>query len=205
MKEHKKTKDKLIKAAINQFADKGFEGASIREIGAEAEINNTMISYHFGSKKKLYEACIDYVYNVSREKMAVIEYEIEFAQENNLSADIWYSILKKMFIKRITFFADSKTRNLYMFLLRSRLPKVRADEQHLDRDVPITHKIIGRANGLEADSPEVIKKGLVIMSLIHALIVSEYIVLYSFGYKKYTPKFIEEYAEFLLKEAIINK
>ncbi len=49
----------IINAAEKLFAIKGFDGASVRDIAHEADINVAMISYYFGSKEKLMEAVFD--------------------------------------------------------------------------------------------------------------------------------------------------
>lgn len=40
------------------FANKGFEGTSVRDIAQKAEVNVAMISYYFGSKEKLLQNLI---------------------------------------------------------------------------------------------------------------------------------------------------
>jgi AcrR family transcriptional regulator len=54
----KATRDKIIKAASRAFARNGYEGASIRDIVAEADVNQAAINYHFGSKQGLYRAVL---------------------------------------------------------------------------------------------------------------------------------------------------
>jgi AcrR family transcriptional regulator len=51
-------KDHIINEAMKLFAEKGFEGTSIREIAAEAGVNLAMINYYFGSKEKLFECMV---------------------------------------------------------------------------------------------------------------------------------------------------
>ena len=48
------TRHSITKAAIDLFAERGFEGASVREIVARARVNQAAISYHFKSKDGLY-------------------------------------------------------------------------------------------------------------------------------------------------------
>ena len=50
----------IIETAEILFADKGFDGASVRDIANEAGVNVAMISYYFGSKEKLLEALFNY-------------------------------------------------------------------------------------------------------------------------------------------------
>lgn len=49
---------RLILAATPLFAARGFAGASVRAICAAAETNANAVTYHFGSKQKLYAAVI---------------------------------------------------------------------------------------------------------------------------------------------------
>lgn len=53
-------REKILEAAEELFAEKSYEGTSIRDIAQKAGINIAMISYYFGSKEKLLEALIDY-------------------------------------------------------------------------------------------------------------------------------------------------
>jgi AcrR family transcriptional regulator len=48
------TRHSLIKAAIDVFSAKGFEGGSVREITQAAKANQAAINYHFGGKEGLY-------------------------------------------------------------------------------------------------------------------------------------------------------
>ncbi|MBG6111048.1 AcrR family transcriptional regulator [Flavobacterium sp. CG_9.10] len=50
----------ILVVAETLFADKGFDGTSIRNIAKEAKINIAMVSYYFGSKERLLEALIIY-------------------------------------------------------------------------------------------------------------------------------------------------
>ncbi|WP_019029911.1 TetR/AcrR family transcriptional regulator [Colwellia piezophila] len=47
------TKNKILDAADVLFADKGFNGTSLREITSQANVNLAAVNYHFGSKKEL--------------------------------------------------------------------------------------------------------------------------------------------------------
>jgi AcrR family transcriptional regulator len=50
----------IISTAMKLFAQKGFEGTSVREIASGADVNPAMISYYFGSKEKLFENLVEY-------------------------------------------------------------------------------------------------------------------------------------------------
>ncbi len=57
--EYNEKQIQIIETAERLFADKGFDGTSVRDIADEAGINVAMISYYFGSKEKLMEAIFD--------------------------------------------------------------------------------------------------------------------------------------------------
>lgn len=52
-----KTKDLILEEARKQFSEKGFEGASVRDICTAAGANVSAIKYHFGGKEGLYREC----------------------------------------------------------------------------------------------------------------------------------------------------
>ena len=65
-------KDHIIDAAIQLFAEQGFEGTSIRDLAAKAEVNIAMVNYYFGSKDKLFEAIIEQRSGYLKEKLEEI-------------------------------------------------------------------------------------------------------------------------------------
>ncbi len=53
-------KQRILQAAIELFAQKGFAATGVREIASRAGVNLSMISYYFGSKQKMLEAIFGY-------------------------------------------------------------------------------------------------------------------------------------------------
>lgn len=58
MTEFNEKQIQIFQVAEELFAEKGFDGTSIREIAKKANINIAMVSYYFGSKEKLLESLI---------------------------------------------------------------------------------------------------------------------------------------------------
>ena len=52
------TRRRLLDAAGEVFAEKGFAKATVREICQKAEANIAAVNYHFGDKEKLYAAVL---------------------------------------------------------------------------------------------------------------------------------------------------
>ena len=53
------TRDALIAAAMHEFAARGFDSVSTREIATRAGANQALIGYHFGGKEGLYLAVFE--------------------------------------------------------------------------------------------------------------------------------------------------
>jgi AcrR family transcriptional regulator len=53
---------RIVQAAIDEFAARGFKGASMDAIAARTHTTRAMINYYFGSKEKLYLAVLEQVY-----------------------------------------------------------------------------------------------------------------------------------------------
>lgn len=49
------TKERILGAAETLFAQRGFDGASLRQLTSSAGVNLAAVNYHFGSKEKLVE------------------------------------------------------------------------------------------------------------------------------------------------------
>lgn len=67
---HAATKARLLAAAAELFAQKGFHGTTVRDIAERAKVNVAAGNYHYGSKKDLY-------LEVLSEKFALIKQQIE--------------------------------------------------------------------------------------------------------------------------------
>jgi AcrR family transcriptional regulator len=65
----KDTRATLIKAARELFARDGYDGTSVRAIARRARANLGAITYHFGSKRALYEAVVGDVVVPIRERI----------------------------------------------------------------------------------------------------------------------------------------
>ena len=52
-------RERLLDAAEHLIARYGYEGASLRDIGARVGVSNATVLHHFGSKLELYRAVLD--------------------------------------------------------------------------------------------------------------------------------------------------
>src|SRR5450755_3805570 len=53
-----RTRERILSAALKEFAAKGFAGARVDEIARRAAINKRMLYHYFGGKKELFRAVL---------------------------------------------------------------------------------------------------------------------------------------------------
>jgi TetR/AcrR family transcriptional regulator len=54
-----RSRTRILDAALEEFAEKGFAGARVEAIARRAGLNKQLISHHFGGKEALYRAVLD--------------------------------------------------------------------------------------------------------------------------------------------------
>lgn len=62
------TKDRLLQAAIQEFCERGYDGARVERIVKNANCNIRMAYHHFGDKEGLYLAVLEKIYGELRQK-----------------------------------------------------------------------------------------------------------------------------------------
>ena len=67
--QREETRDRIVKAALEAFAEKGFLGASTRDIADRADTNQGLITYHFKSKEELWRATVDRIFGMLQKNM----------------------------------------------------------------------------------------------------------------------------------------
>ncbi|MES2574256.1 MAG: TetR family transcriptional regulator [Bacteroidota bacterium] len=84
----------ILEVAENLFAEKGFDGTSIRDISKMAKINVAMVSYYFGSKEKLLESLILFKTSGLKEQLVhLIEENLEPVEKINRLIDLYINRL----------------------------------------------------------------------------------------------------------------
>jgi TetR/AcrR family transcriptional regulator len=56
------TRDRILSAALVEFAERGLAGARVDEIARRAEINKQALYYYFGNKDRLFQATLTFGY-----------------------------------------------------------------------------------------------------------------------------------------------
>ena len=104
----------ILHVAEKLFAEKGFDGTSIREISKNLGINIAMVSYYFGSKEKLLENLIIY-------RTADLKNSLADIASQGLNPIQKIELFVQLYIERI-----SKNRDFHQILLFEVSSKKRA-------------------------------------------------------------------------------
>ena len=62
------SREKILKAAIAEFALKGLDGARVDEVARRSGINKTLLYHHIGNKDRLFTAALEATYQTIRER-----------------------------------------------------------------------------------------------------------------------------------------
>jgi len=96
------TKARILAAAEDVFAARGFEGASTREIAARAGVNISSLHYHWASKETLYVAVFQDVYDRLTDRLRAAL--VRLADERDRQA-----VVARMMRELVAFMAEHPT------------------------------------------------------------------------------------------------
>lgn len=75
-------------AALREFGEKGYDGATIRGIADRAGVSSGLLRHHFGSKHELREACDEYLVKTMRAINEQVRSNVEHGDVHYVSARI---------------------------------------------------------------------------------------------------------------------
>ena len=110
------SKDKILKSAAKLFAQKGFDGVSIREICKDADVNICMVSYYFGGKQELYQGIIDDL--IDRQTKYANTFLDLNKHPSELTKHEQINLLIKILDKFVDFFYSNVSTDLITLLLK---------------------------------------------------------------------------------------
>ena len=198
------SKSRILEAATTLFAQKGFDGTSIREICKKANVNLCMISYYWGGKQELYNGIIE---NLLEKQ---IEYSKGFLDLNknpkDMSIDECTSLLTTIADKFVDFFYTNISSDLIVLLLKEQQrPDFIVKSPVLDYMRSVVARILNR----EPDDRLVIFKTLFMLSQVNSPRILPAFSLRQLGQKDFSKediKIIKEnvklYINAVIKESL---
>ena len=157
------SKTRILEAATALFAQKGFDGTSIREICKKANVNLCMISYYWGGKQELYQGIIE---NLLEKQ---IEYSKNFLDLNkhpkDMSIDECADLLMIIADKFVDFFYTNISSDLIILLLKEQQkPDFIVKSPVLD----YIRNVVARILNKDADDRLVVFKTLFMLSQVNS-------------------------------------
>ena len=198
------SKSRILEAATTLFAQKGFDGTSIREICKKANVNLCMISYYWGGKQELYNGIIE---NLLEKQ---IEYSKGFLDLNknpkDMSIDECTNLLTTIADKFVDFFYTNISSDLIILLLKE---QQRPDFIVKSPVLDYMRSVVARVLNREPDDRLVIFKTLFMLSQVNSPRILPAFSLRQLGQKDFSKediKIIKEnvklYINAVIKESL---
>jgi len=119
------TIDSILDCAINAFAQWGFEGASLRQIAAQAAVSLSAIDMYFGTKKNLYVACQMKVWDsISEERSELMRQASAQHAGQPVTLREFFAALSYPILRRVM--SDSESVAAEVHFIQSRINEHRA-------------------------------------------------------------------------------
>lgn len=102
------TKNKILNTASAVFAEKGFRGATVREICNRAGVNLASVNYYFSSKSFLYEKVFEYLFTKT---------DVQASVDINLNIDTesdWHREIKSFLYRMMRRFTSGDKYERYL-------------------------------------------------------------------------------------------
>lgn len=161
------TRAKIVAAALSLFGERGFDGASTRDIAERAGVNAPALGYYFDNKEGVYLACSEYI--VTR-VWAFLAAPVAAAQAV-IDSDAGDDALIEAFCAIQAsvaeyLFTTNEPDDLRLFMAREQAGMGPAsafdliDKRVSERMLGVSAAIVGRLTGLPADDPETVVRAL---------------------------------------------
>ncbi len=138
------TRDRLMDAALRVFAERGFDGATTREIAREAGVALAALTYHFESKEALWKSTADRIFGEHRARQQQRIEGLEGVDEGTVAR-----LLLRDFVR---FAAEHP--DLHRFMMQegmARTPRLEwLVERHVRPQLEILDAYFGGASGRRA-------------------------------------------------------
>lgn len=144
------TRDSILEAAVASFTAQGYAQTTIRGVAREAGVDPALVMHFFGSKERLFEACVIWPFDPEERMAAVTAGGLDSAGEQvvRLFVDTW---------------DERDGRNPIVALMRTAMSQ--ESSEHLLRDFLHTRLLMPLVTALELDHAE-LRAGLVASQLL---------------------------------------
>jgi len=188
---------RIVEAAGRLFADRGFDGVSVRELARRAGVNAAAINYHFGGKEGLYHAVIRKLIDDTEPMFAPMVVRLRdgvarAAGDRETLAGIAAALVRGLLRNILT---STDLRWQIPILLREAQQPSREFAMLVAERIDPVHdaiaELVGAATGYGARSPEARLITANIMGQCMSFGAARGVVFARLGWEEYTPERIE--------------
>ncbi len=86
--QREETRHLIIEAAIQVFSDKGFHGASTRDIAGQAGVTQGLLTYHFKNKDALWRAAADRIFKELRAQLSAKRGDLNGQEARTIAREV---------------------------------------------------------------------------------------------------------------------
>ncbi|MFT4571209.1 MAG: TetR/AcrR family transcriptional regulator [Hyphomicrobiaceae bacterium] len=77
----KVSRERILEAALTEFAENGYEGATTASVARRVSVTQPLIHYHFGSKEALWRASIELAFSRMQTVLQGVEEDMQLVNE----------------------------------------------------------------------------------------------------------------------------
>ncbi len=198
-----KTKEKLLITAIELFGKFGYDATSTRELVEKANVNISAITYHFGGKKELYEACAYYIIDQLKNDIKPVTDKADILIENdNNDLATWRKLFEEFIALEVGVFTSSKRQPICHLFIREQLNPTGVSTIFYE-DLVIYMKnysrlMISKLLGEPINSEIIQMKSLTFSGMLQLLVSSKVIILEDFNLEGYNSEFTKKYTGYIM-------
>lgn len=185
------TKEKIVKTALFEFAEHGYDQTATRDILSKAKANVAAISYYFGHKKGLYVEILTRISKRIEEafKDLLIEYQQLDERANPKVCEELLTKLIRVFVD--LFCSDRETTAMCMIFVQEYVEPSR-DVKHFFEEINASYRsmfvdLLIRANHNEMTQKEAVLQVVMLFSFIFSLVTRKKIIMDAMQWKEYSP------------------
>jgi len=181
------TRQRVLEAGIELFAELGYERASTRAIARRAGVSLPALQYYFSGKQGLHQACAQYITEDVRSRLGPAAERVRLALvRQDLTRAGLLELLRAVVEPFLEGLATERPESWALFLARAQGEHSAAYEaifqQIGGRLLTIVTEIIGRILGLPAASPDVAIRAVVVLGQITLVRRARPIILRALGW-----------------------
>ena len=200
------SKNRLLKVALELFANKGIDGASTREIAQRAKVNISAITYYFGGKEELYAAVLEHIKTTLKQDASAIIKELNYGADiENLTAKEAKAIFHRVYEEVLE--ASFKPKNMYISMILAKEsvnPSKIAIKVFTGKMLPLTQeimKLVAKITGLPKNSKKTILITEILLNKAMTFGRDKTRITFTLGIKDYDEKTISLIKNTVLQQA----